>query len=536
MSLRTKILAAVVGLNLVVLVLAVLVLLLGVSGEAGVPADLLRAASAVEFNPGTGPKAREARAKSVALLRARPGVLAALWLEENENDPDVSKRPPRPVSGAGAPPPAADVERAIALHKLARSEGVHQIREGELLLLLAGARESDDDAADAEGRPKRPADDPRRQSLYVRWEATGPAIGRARILYFTLLAGIVLVTAAGWVLLSRHVVRPLSTLAQAAASMAGGDLSARVPTSGAGDEFDRTANAFNRMATEIGEHQGQLEDRVMQALSRVRKAEQHLAIAQRLAATGKLASGIAHEINNPLGGMRNAVRALQRGDLAAGKRAEYLELIQDGLARVEETVKKVLQFTPRTPNPQRTDLADVARRAGSLARHRMEKRSITYVERIPSGDAVAVFGDSHELTQVALNLLLNAADAIPDRDADGRPRPSGRGVVEISVTAAGDQAILSVSDDGSGMTPEVEAKCFDLFFTTKEVGEGTGLGLAVVHNIVTNHGGRIDLETAPGEGTTFRIVLPREASTGDAPPARPPAVAAAGPGRSGGGS
>ncbi len=294
-----------------------------------------------------------------------------------------------------------------------------------------------------------------------------------------------------------------------------------MPTSGTGDEIDRTAQAFNRMAAEVAEHQSQLEDRVMAALSRVRKAEQHLAIAQRLAATGKLASGIAHEINNPLGGMRSAVKALQRGELDAAKTAEYLELVQDGLARVEETVKKVLQFTPRTPTPKATDLRDVARKAAALARHRLDRHDVRYVETLPA-TPVRVYGDAHELQQVALNLLLNAADALPPHApsradvgprVEGTPRPEAtphRGRVELSVREEGEFAILEVADDGVGMAPDVQAQCFDLFFSTKDVGEGTGLGLAVVHNIVTNHGGRIELESALGQGSRFRVVLPRD--------------------------
>lgn len=514
MSLRTKILAAVVGLNLGVLVLAVLVLLLGVSAEGGVPSDLLRLVAAVERDPGDGPEARAARASAVrAVAAARGRVEAVLWLEE---DDDPFRRAPAPVATADGPALArADVDRAAALHRRARASGEELlVLDGELVQLLHGARDTVP-APDAAAGPAR------RQSLYVRWEASGADVGRARVLYFTLLAGLVCVTALAWTLLSRRVVRPLAALADAAAKMAAGDLAARVPTTGTGDEFDRTAHAFNRMATEIAEHQGQLEDRVMQALVRVRKAEQHLVIAERLAATGKLASGIAHEINNPLGGLRNAVRSLQRGDLDRARTTEYLELVADGLVRIEDTVKKVLQFTPRTPNPRPTDLVDVARKAAALARHRVERRGVRLVERLPAGE-VRVFGDPHELAQVALNLLLNAGDAVPEREEDGRPRDPGHGVVEIEVATEGESAVLSVRDDGVGMTAEVAARCFDLFFTTKEVGEGTGLGLAVVHNIVTNHGGRIDLETAPGRGTTFRVVLPREAS--------PAAPATAGPG------
>src|SRR5213075_284791 len=246
------------------------------------------------------------------------------------------------------------------------------------------------------------------------------------------------VTMVAWRLLSRLVVKPLASLAGAADRMAGGDGDARVPTTGAGDEFDRTAHAFNRMAREVSEYQGQLEDRVLQALSRIQKAEQHLVIAQRLAATGKLASGIAHEINNPLGGMRNAVRALARGDLDPQKTAEYLALVQDGLVRVEDTVKKVLTFTPRAVKPQPTDLADVVRKATALARHRTDKKEVVLDERLPAPGVVTVFGDPHELQQVALNLLLNAVDAVPGSGRRGRKPGEGR--VEVEVATEGESA------------------------------------------------------------------------------------------------
>ena len=506
-----KILAAVVGLYLAVLLLGVLVLLIGIPSDRGVPPDLLRRLSRVQANPGVGADERRTRAVAFKGLAESAGVEAAVWLEEA---PDANATPLIVGHPEGPrPPSAAETKRAVILHRAARAQGQAQVLDHEMLVLLEGGFDRPREPDEAPVRPDR------RQSAYVRWSATGGDLGRVRTLYFTLLGGIAAVTAVAWILLSRLVVRPLAALAEAASRVAAGDMAARVPTTGAGDEFDRTANAFNRMASEVGEHQGQLEDRVMAALSRVRKAEQHLAIAQRLAATGKLASGIAHEINNPLGGMRNAVRALQRGDLDAAKTAEYLELVQDGLARVEDTVKKVLSFTPRNTNPRTTDLGEVVRKAAALARHRIERKGIRFDERYPQGEPARVFGDAHELQQVALNLLLNAADAIPERDESGAPRPSDRGRIGLEVRTEGDSALLLIEDDGVGMTPEVQAQCFDLFFTTKEVGEGTGLGLAVVHNVVTNHGGSIEVESAPGKGTTFRVVLPKEGASGPDGPA-----------------
>ena len=125
-----------------------------------------------------------------------------------------------------------------------------------------------------------------------------------------MVGGIVVLVVVFYWLLSAWVIGPLRKLSAAADRIADGDFQLRIDPQGRTDEFGRTIRALNRMALEIGEYQGHLEDRVLTALGRIKKAEQHLTIAQRLAATGKLASGLAHEINNPLGGMKNAVRSL----------------------------------------------------------------------------------------------------------------------------------------------------------------------------------------------------------------------------------
>ncbi|MDF1699733.1 MAG: HAMP domain-containing sensor histidine kinase [Planctomycetota bacterium] len=329
----------------------------------------------------------------------------------------------------------------------------------------------------------------------------------AQDVYLVMVGGIVLLMVVFYWLLSSWVIRPLQALGIAADRIAEGDYSARIEDQGRADEFGRTIRALNRMAVEIGEYQGHLEDRVMQALGRIKKTEQHLTIAQRLAATGKLASGLAHEINNPLGGMKNAVRALARGDLDEDKTAQYLELVADGLTRVEQTVKKFLSFTPRRAEPRPADLGDIAEKSVALAMHRIQKRGISIDTQVPPPGEAIVFGDAHELQQVTLNLLLNAADAVGEA-------PDGR--IRVVVVPGPDEVVLRVVDNGSGMTPEDQRDCFDMFFTTKEVGEGSGMGLAVAHNVVTNHGGRIELTSTPGEGTTFEVFLPRESALGAA--------------------
>jgi signal transduction histidine kinase len=498
-SLRTKILAAIVGLNLAALLAPVawLVLARGRDAEPSVPShvvSLLSRAQLLEDDP-----LQRARRAALRALSGSDGVEEVVWLEEvlpeGGREPRVRARPVDDGPGGEREPAPA---RAAALFQEARAAGRARVARGEVAVVLDAPAPP---APDPEVPVAKPS--PRTyQGAYVRWTPAEAFANDLRDVYLFVLAGILLQSAVAWWLLSRLIVSPLRRLAGAADRIAAGDHAARVTPTGSGDEFDRTALAFNRMAGEVGEYQAQLEDRVLQALGRIRRAEQHLAIAQRLAATGTLASGIAHEINNPLGGMRNAAKALARGDLPPEKTSEYLELVVDGLARIEETVKKVLSFTPRGGKPRTTDLAEVARKAAALARHRAERRGVRLEERL--GTSAPVFGDPHELQQVALNLVLNAVDAIPEE------REPGRGRVEVAVETEDDAVVLRVSDDGRGMTPEVQAQCFDLFFTTKAVGEGTGLGLAVAHTIVTNHGGRVEVDSAPGRGTTFRVVLPKE--------------------------
>ncbi len=337
--------------------------------------------------------------------------------------------------------------------------------------------------------------------LRFRFQPPRSAYEPLRRVYVVLLLGAALSVVITTVLLDRWVLRGLDHIAAGARRVAAGDFSTPVPLRRhAGDEIDAVAAAFNGMMGEVGAFREDLQARVGDAVRKMRAAERNLVTAQRLAAVGTLAAGIAHDINNPLGGMMNAVRALARDDLGPEKRKEYLELVEDGLDRVAHTVQRVLQFSPHQVAPRACDLAAVADRALALGRHRVEGAGAAVrVEMEPGG--LPVFGDPYELQQAVLNLVVNAADAVA---ATGR----GSGNVVIRGERQGTDIRLSVEDDGVGMTEEQAAKAFDLFFTTKGVGEGTGLGLSIVHTIVSSHGGRVELRSTPGAGTTATIVLP----------------------------
>ncbi len=494
MSIRTKLLAATIGLNGAILILALYLFIQSEQGSSlhyEARAELARLA-AVAPRAGEDEATARRKVEQLVLRQLKAGVWQSTFVvlhTEGERDQPLGIWE---AEAFYAEPRGAEIQ-GEERDRVSRDHDRIQLRNYVL---------ADDKTGLLAVQPAHRYNRAQNQTYSIIAYPPEPASG-ARTLYVFMIAGVIVLTTMLFWLVSKLVVHPLRELAGAAERIAAGDYDVQVDARGGHDELARTVGAFNRMAREIAEYQGHLEDRVLSALNRIKKAEQHLVIAQRLAATGKLAAGLAHEINNPLGGMKNAVRSLARGELPPAKTVQYIELISDGLGRVEQTVKQFLSFTPRKVEPVKADLTDVARKAIALAEHRLHKGHVTLETTFAEPGAAAVYGDSHELQQVTLNLLLNAADATGD---------DGEGEIELSVLAEGEEVILAVRDNGSGMSQEDQDRCFDMFFTTKVVGEGTGLGLAIVHNIVTNHGGRIEVESELGAGTTFRVHLPLDAS------------------------
>jgi signal transduction histidine kinase len=330
--------------------------------------------------------------------------------------------------------------------------------------------------------------------------AAGPGVEIARA-----LKGILTVMALGTALLllntviftNRLVLRPLGALVDASNRVAQGDFSKKIAEGETYDEMGRMIRAFNLMIDKIADYHGRLQKDIQTAQGRIANTERKLFAAQRLSATGTLAAGIAHEINNPLGGMINAARVLREGKLDAAKQAEYLGLILDGLERVRTIVQRMLQFRPRAMEPKPVQLHEAVERAIAFMEHRARAKEVTIRNEL-APDLPFVNGDPLELQQAFLNILMNAVDA----------SVMGEGMVTVYSRVAGEGLTVSIADNGCGMEPEELARCMDLFFTTKDVGEGTGLGLAVAHNIVANHGGRLEISSERGRGTTVTLSFP----------------------------
>ncbi|MEZ5978014.1 MAG: HAMP domain-containing sensor histidine kinase [Planctomycetota bacterium] len=312
------------------------------------------------------------------------------------------------------------------------------------------------------------------------------------------------------------VIDPVQRLAGAATRLTAGDLSARVEAGDRDDEVSELLRAFNRMAERVERLSHDLEREVADALDAARRAERAALIQKRLAAMGELAAGIAHEINNPLGGLQNAVQALKK-EIPEERRVRYLDLLASGLERIERTVGQVLRMAPRETVAARVDLVEVVRDAASLVRHRADREGTRLVASADGGsfdpcepprslsDRYVVLGARHELGQALLNLVVNALDAVEERE--------GGGTVEIGLADDGPHLRLWVRDDGPGVESEQLERLTDLFFSTKAPGRGTGLGLAIVHNVLDTHGGELVLSSTVGRGFTATCFLPRAPRT-----------------------
>ena len=236
------------------------------------------------------------------------------------------------------------------------------------------------------------------------------------------------------------------------------------------------------------------------------RVEAHRAIAraEKLAAVGRLAAGVVHEINNPLATISACAESLEArvnegefdGSSSLQDLKEYLGLIRSEAFRCKSITMGLLDFSrTRTSDHVTINLADVIRSAVRLLSH--QKRSAAIEFRVElADDLLPVSGDPGQLQQAVIALATNAMDAMGET-----------GVLSILGRNDGDKVMVEVSDTGVGIAPENLPKIFEPFFTTKEIGQGTGLGLAVCYGILTEHGGTLDVQSTVGTGTTFTISL-----------------------------
>jgi two-component system NtrC family sensor kinase len=234
-----------------------------------------------------------------------------------------------------------------------------------------------------------------------------------------------------------------------------------------------------------------------------REMTRQLSNAEKLAAIGRLAGGVAHEINNPLGGILAFAQILLRESCPPQEQREYLREIEKSAFRCKAIVEALLRFSRQSPRMKRAPLAlnDVVRESLTLVSYKYAVRDVQI--RCELGDSLPpVLGNANQLEQVLVNLLSNAFDAITSVPS----KPAG--AIELRTSAADGWVELQVADSGTGISDGHLPKIFDPFFTTKEEGKGTGLGLAVTYAIIREHGGRIAARNRPEGGAVFTVALP----------------------------
>ena len=300
-----------------------------------------------------------------------------------------------------------------------------------------------------------------------------------------------------WLGIARSVTRPIRRLIVGVEEIARGNLKARID-SPADTEVGELARAFNHMAGRLDEAQDER-----------RRAEESRAVlerqfrhAERLAAVGKLANVIAHEVGTPLHVIAGRARHLGRRLPADDPRLDDVETIREQVGRITRTMKHVLQSSRAIPaRRDAADLGQIARDAGNIVAPEYASRSVQLVVELPA-DLPVIPADADGLTQVLLNLLTNALAATP---VGGRVEVSGTSAVRDGRPGVA----LAVADSGTGIAPEHLDQIFDPFFSTKR-NDGTGLGLSICRDIVRTHHGAITVESAPGAGACFTIWLPSD--------------------------
>ncbi len=225
--------------------------------------------------------------------------------------------------------------------------------------------------------------------------------------------------------------------------------------------------------------------------------------SEKLAAVGQLAAGVMHEINNPLATIGACVAAMQGkledGQATAAAQGEYLEIIDREVERCSKIVDGLLDFSrPKGQNKAPVSVPVLVDETLFLLKHHQRFKRMT-VERVLAPDLPRLLGNKEQLIQMLMALLLNAADAMEH---------TGRLTVRGARGQRDDELVLEVGDTGIGIAREDQSKIFDPFYTTKPPGRGTGLGLSICYGIVEAHRGRIEVESVPGRGATFRIYLP----------------------------
>lgn len=316
------------------------------------------------------------------------------------------------------------------------------------------------------------------------WSFGTDVAGWKRFVVFSVIAGLV-PTLVLILLIVKIISRPLRNLTETALAVARGNYGEETPLT-SNDELGVLAASFNAMSRKMAED-----------IARLTAINQMMVRNEKLATAGALATGVAHEVNNPLAAISSLVQSLlMRAE--DEKQRETLRLILSQITRISGVLRDLMDFArPKAPELKPTDLNQVILKSLELARFDKRFKQLT-VSTSLAGNLPLLQLDADRMQQVFLNLLLNARDAISETAQDGQ--------IHLSTSQTATEVWAKITDNGAGIPPENLERIFDPFFSTKPKGQGTGLGLAVSHSIVTAHGGRLSV-LPQTNGTCFALAF-----------------------------
>jgi signal transduction histidine kinase len=308
--------------------------------------------------------------------------------------------------------------------------------------------------------------------------------------------------------LSQSIAKPILRLRSVTQAVTSGDLEQSVDIQRS-DEIGELAEAFDVMTLRLRERTQEAARLYAEAVQRnkelaetnerLRSAQQQLIQSEKLAAIGQLTAGIVHDVKNPIAVIKGVAEFMLTEDELSEDKKQEIALIRESALKANNIISDLLKFSRQSrPEMGLHDMRETVEASLRLTAFPIRKAHVQVFKDLPE-EAVPMIYDDQQIEQVLVNLINNAVQAMPNG-----------GTLRVNMTKTDGVAAIAVEDTGTGIPPENITRIFDPFFTTKPEGEGTGLGLSVSYGIISNHNGRIEVESKVGEGTTFTILIPME--------------------------
>lgn len=331
-----------------------------------------------------------------------------------------------------------------------------------------------------------------------------------KLVIFYIILDTIVLTLVGIYLLSRIVVNPIHRLLKMTEKYRDEDVLPPVPEYSvySGNEIGKLSRSLSIMLQKLDDNKKELKRHISsleKANIDLKQAQEDIIRAEKLASVGQMAAGIAHEVGNPLGIILGYLELIRKGDIADDEKRDFLNRVESEITRINVVIRQLLDFSrPSTGNKEENRVHEIIADTVNMMNPHPLLEGISIHQDL-GAKRDTVFLDSNQLQQVFLNIIMNAADVLKDRDHSGN---NSMGIIRIITADNGSSIEIRFIDNGPGIDNESMQHIFDPFYTTKDPGKGTGLGLSVSYMIIESQGGTIRAESAKGKGASIIINLP----------------------------